>query len=92
MSSHYLLEYERKKDMLKCVISCIISTDLSNAGHIDSADAGEEVKLLKTCSHNATSLPWIKSEEIDEIISMWEDDVDQSVIDTKAGKHLNSSI
>ena len=91
LSSHYLLEYERKKEIVKSVISCVISTDANPVEYIDGVAVAENEIGSDKGSVSSISLPWIKSEEVDKIISIWGDDSDQSIIDTEAGKDLIST-
>lgn len=89
LSSHYLLEYERKKGIVKS----IISADFNPAEHDhDSVEEDDVVASDKSSSLSSIPLPWIKSEEIDKIISTWGDDSDQSIIDTEAGNQFLSVV
>jgi hypothetical protein len=93
LSSHYLLEYERKKEIVKSVISCVISTDANPAEHVDGlSDADDAVRSDEGYNLGSISVPWIKSEEIEKIISIWGDDSDQSIIDTDAGNDFTSAV
>jgi hypothetical protein len=93
LSSHYLLEYERKKEIVRSVISCVISNDASPAENMNGlANTDDAVGSDRGNSLSSISLPWIKSEEIDKIISIWGDDSDQSIIDTEAGNDFISAV
>lgn len=86
-----MLEYERKKEIVKSVISCVISTDVNPVECIDGVAVADNEIGSDKGSVSSISLPWIKSEEVDKIISIWGDDSDQSIIDTEAGKDLIST-
>lgn len=77
----YLLEYERKNEIVKRVISCtaappftIDCTDENNSSVNDEEDE---------------TLPWLNSASIDEVISKWIDNYENSYIDIEQGREMN---
>lgn len=77
----YLLEYERKNEIVKRVISCTATPPST----IDSTDENNSI----VNDDEDETLPWLNSESIDEVISKWIDDCDNSYIDIEQGREMN---
>ena len=87
LSSQYLLEYDRKQEMVRSVVSCRAApatrdsstTENDNRGISDSDDnSGIE-------EPESPELPWMSSVELDRVISTWLDDCCESYIDMEEG-------
>lgn len=86
LSNHYILEYERKQDIVKSVISCSSIGILSSA-EIDSGTStlgsNDASKNMNQCLR--TDPPWLRCQEIDQVIMIWSDDSQESYIETEEG-------
>lgn len=82
LSCQYCMEYERKQDIIKCIISCKIS-NLLRPLEVDSRGGSERSRTVK--SSGSGSAPWISSEDIGEVLSIWADDSKESMIEIEEG-------
>lgn len=85
LSNQYILEYERKQDIVKSVISCQASSVIPNDGNSDN-NWVENTDYSWKKNSESCSLPWVTSEEINQITLIWRDDCEESYIDVGEGK------
>lgn len=88
LSCQYCMEYERKQDIIKCIISCRVS-NLMRPLEIDSRGGSESSQTVK--SSGSGSAPWISREDIGEVVSIWADDSEESMIEIEEGAVSPSS-
>ena len=85
----FVLEYERKQDIVKSVISCRASSVSSNSLSEYNTNNKEEGRHHSQIEDSESFLlPWITSEEMDKVIAIWRDDCEESFIDMEEGKKL----
>ena len=83
----FVLEYERKQDLVRSVISCRASSSSNCLSDADTYNKGESSNNLRMeDSPESFLLPWIPSEEIDKITAVWRDDSEDSFIDMEEGE------
>lgn len=82
LSCQYCIEYARKQGIIKCIISCKIS-NLLRPLEVDSRSSGGWSDTMK--SSGSASTPWISSEDIGEVLSVWPDDSEESMIEKEEG-------
>ena len=88
LSNSYILEYERKQDIVKGVISCTSVGILSSAENDDGRhSSGRNQTSSSSDQCRSTDLPWLTSKEINEVIAIWGDDGQESYIETEEGNH-----
>jgi hypothetical protein len=88
LSCQYTLEYERKRELVKCVVSCSGSTRLLNNNTANDSNINTESMQDDDADEAATVLPWISYGEIEYMISIWADDSVDSYIDAEQGMAL----
>ena len=79
LSCQYCLEYERKQDIIKCIISCKISNLLRP---LETNSSGRPGTVKSSVS---VSTPWISSEDFGEVLIIWADDSEESMIEVEEG-------
>lgn len=82
LSCQYCIEYARKQEIIKCIISCKIS-NLLRPREVDSSSSGGRSDTIKSSGSAIT--PWISSEDIGEIQLIWPDDSEESMIEKEEG-------
>lgn len=89
LSCQYCMEYERKQDIIKCIITCKVS-NLLRPLKVDSRGGSERSQTVKSSGSGST--PWISSEDIGEVVLIWADDSEESMIQIEEGAVSPNSI
>ena len=86
LTNSYILEYERKQEIVKGVISCT-SVGILSSEEIDDGRNSRGENKASTDSNKclSTDPPWLSSKEIDDVITIWSDDSQESYIETEEG-------
>ena len=88
LSNSYILEYERKQDIVKGVISCTSEGIFSSVENDDGRDTLGNEQTSNSSNHCvSTNPPWLSSKEIDEVTTIWGDESRESYIETEEGNH-----
>lgn len=85
--SQYLLEYERKQNIIKCIISCNVS-DIFFHSSLDynlNTEVQSDENITEIDQDDTTQLPWIKSDIVSQVMNIWGDASEESYIDTQQG-------
>ena len=86
LSNSYILEYERKQDIVKGVISCTSEGIFSSVENDDGRDTLGNEQTSNSSNHCvSTNPPWLSSKEIDEVTTIWGDESRESYIETEEG-------